>query len=406
MQLASTRIITTDPFSYAAGGESWRTQSWLVELFYGFFESTFGGLEWVPILVAVVSVSTLSITGLTIYSASRSMVVTGAWLVVATWILAPFSQPRPVLFSYLLLAALVTILTVGDRLWWAVIPVIWLWAAVHGTWIIGVGLLVLTAIRRRSARLGVLAAIALATTALTAHGLGAWYFLTTFVENAGALEYLNEWQPPDFGNLVQMPYLLIVAGVVVAAAKGRIDMATLWVALPFLVFGLTSSRAVPIATLVLVPIAARAVTIRLPKSHASRSTVPVVVLLATVGIVVALHAMSRVTLDPERFPSDAAIDAAGDQPFFHDDGVGGYLIYGSGPDRQIYIDDRAELYGEEGFAELVAAKQGVYEELFDRLGMRSAIVREKWPLYAILLRDGWTIRYADEEFTVLTAPRL
>ena len=405
MQLASTRVITTDPFSYVAGGEPWRTQSWLVELLYAFLESTFGGLGWVPVFIAVVSVGTLTITGLTIYSASRSMVVTGAWLIVAAWLLAPFSQPRPVLISYLLLAVLVMILTVGERLWWTVIPLIWLWAAIHGTWVIGIGLLVLAAIQRRSLRLGVLIAIALTMTALTAHGLGAWQFLTTFLGSAGALTYLQEWQPPDFGNFVQMPYLLIVAGVVVAATKGRIGVAMLWVVLPFLAFGLTSRRTVPVAMLVLIPIAARAVSVRLPKSRASGFPIPTVILLVTVGIVVALHTVSHVALDSERFPSDAAIEAAGDQPFFHDDGIGGYLIYRSGPDEQVYIDDRAELFGEEGFAELADAKLGVYEELFDRLGMRSAIVRPRWPLYSILVRDGWAVEYRDEEWAVLTAPR-
>ena len=35
-----------------------------------------------------------------------------------------------------------------------------------------------------------------------------------------------------------------------------------------------------------------------------------------------------------------------DVPTFHDDSTGGYLIWAEGPERLVYIDDRAELYGE------------------------------------------------------------
>ncbi len=404
MQLASGRVITLDPFSYTAGGESWRTYSWLAEILYAYLDSVFGGIEWVPVLVALVSVTTLSITGLTIYSASRSVVVASGWLIVGIWLLAPFSQPRPVVFSYLMLTALVMILTSGDKVWWAVVPLIWLWAGLHGTWVIGIGLVVLAAAQHRSSKLGIAAGVAAITSGLTAHGFGAWKVLVSFAGSTGALEHLQEWFPPDFGDIAQMPYLLIVGGIVVAATWGRISLADLWVVLPFMAFGFMTRRSVPVATLVLVPFAARAVIVHLPQSRAKWNAIPVVIATVIAALVIGAHATSHVELEPERFPSDGAIEAAGDGHFFHDDGVGGYLIYRSGPDRQVYIDDRAELYGAERFAEFAAAKEGTYEDLFERLDMRSAILKTKWPLYTILLRDGWAIEYEDENFVVLMAP--
>ena len=85
----------------------------------------------------------------------------------------------------------------------------------------------------------------------------------------------------------------------------------------------------------------------------------------------------------------------------HDDAVGRYLIYRSGPERLVYIDDRAELYGEERFAEFLAARDGSYEALFDRLGFDAALVRPTWALRKALLRDGWHITYSDSVFEVL-----
>ncbi len=56
------------------------------------------------------------------------------------------------------------------------------------------------------------------------------------------------------------------------------------------------------------------------------------------------QARSPFEFDVKRFPSDAAIAAAGPGRFFHDDAVGGYLIYRDGPNRLVYVDDRVELF--------------------------------------------------------------
>ena len=67
------------------------------------------------------------------------------------WQGAAFANARPVIFSYLLLALLVAALS-SERTDWAVPPLIWLWAMLHGSFVMGIGLIVLEAIRRRSRR--------------------------------------------------------------------------------------------------------------------------------------------------------------------------------------------------------------------------------------------------------------
>jgi hypothetical protein len=110
------------------------------------------------------------------------------------------------------------------------------------------------------------------------------------------------------------------------------------------------------------------------------------------------------TFDPARFPSDELLGALETDRFFHDDAVGGYLIYRDWPAQQVYIDDRAELYGTRGFAEFRAAKQGIYEDLFARYGMTEAIVKRDWELGTTLEGDGWLVGYEDEFFVVMRAP--
>ena len=73
----------------------------------------------------------------------------------------------------------------------------------------------------------------------------------------------------------------------------------------------------------------------------------------------------------------------------------------NGPERLVYIDDRVELYGDARFSEYLAAREGDYRKVFDRYGMRAALVRSEWPLRMELLRDGWRITYEDDTFAVL-----
>jgi hypothetical protein len=398
-------VLTRDPFSYSAGGEEWRTQSWLIELLYAFAESALGGVAWASIMVGIVVVGYLSVIGLVTYANVRSSFSTGVWLIVVGWLLMPFSQPRPVVFSYLLLAALVLVLALGDRVRWVVVPIMWLWAGVHGSWMIGLGLVMLVAISRKSFRTAAVGAVAAMATAATAHGIGAWGIVLSFARNSSALDYMSEWNAPDFGNIVEAPYLIVIIGLIIAAVKGRVTMSDLWVVLPFMLLGFTSQRTVPVAALVLLPFAARSVKVVLPASPKRFQALPWIVLSGVLAVTVAAHLLPYDDFDMQRFPSDSAIAAAGAQRFFHDDVVGGYLIYRDGPERLVYIDDRAELYGAARLAEFVKARNGDYEELFERLGLAAAVVRPEWQLRTALLRDGWHVMYEDSNFEVLVADR-
>lgn len=398
------RVLSSDVFSYTRVGETWRTQSWLAELMYSGLEEATGTVGWAAALVAVTGLGALALIGIALYGATRSTFTTAIWLFIAVWLAAPFANPRPVIFSYLLLAALVVVLRLDDRILWAVVPLMWVWAAVHGSWMIGLGLIVLVAISRRSWKTAAVAGLSAVAVTLTAHGIGTWQIAWEFAQNRDALEFLSEWGRPDFLDIVQAPYLLVLAGVVVAVLRRRIPFNDLWVVIPFLLFGLTTERSVFPAAIVLLPYAAVAFDVKVPVRAPRRSVIAwvVAVLVIAVGVMALLRPVD--TFDPARFPSDELLGALETDRFFHDDAVGGYLIYRDWPAQQVYIDDRAELYGARGFAEFRAAKQGLYEDLFARYAMTEAIVKQDWELGAALDRDGWLVGYEDEFFAVMRAP--
>ena len=405
VQLDAGEVLRVDPFSFTATGEGWRTQSWLADLGYGLLERATGDLSWVWPLIGVTLVLTLGLTGLAVYRQIENPTATAIVLFFVAWLVLRTLVPRPVVFSHLLLAALVVGLN-HPRLRWSIPLLLWIWAGVHGSFIIGLGLIVLEAIRSGQRRLwGVFGASVLAAS-LTAHGLALWGILLSFAESRGALDLIQEWAPPDLTDPTVVPYALFILAILVGAARGRILVRDLVVVAPFLLFGLTSYRALIPATLVLAPWVARAVEVRDQRTAAAAGLLNAAIAgtLVVAAVVLGL-ARAESTADPELFPV-AAATSLGPGPLFHGDVVGGYLIYAQWPDRLVYTDDRAELYGEERFREFVDARDGhpVWREVFAEYGITQALLAADGAgLQEALTAEGWTERYRDDEF-VLLAP--
>ena len=106
-------------------------------------------------------------------------------------------------------------------------------------------------------------------------------------------------------------------------------------------------------------------------------------------------------LDPERFPL-TAVEALNSVDTFHDDVTGGYLIWVDGPERLVYLDDRAELY-QERIGEFVAVRNGDidWEPIFTRDEIEQALLKKDEPLTVELEAAGWSQVYADESFVVV-----
>ena len=147
-QLDLGSVIRVDPFSFTAGGEEWRTQSWVAELTYGVLERWTGDLVWVWPMLALVMGVTLFMVSAAVYRNVARPMTTGVAVFSVAWLSLRNRVPRPVRFSYVFLAALVLLL--GEkRLRWARPLVRWVWAGVHGSFVIGLGLIVLEAVRQR-----------------------------------------------------------------------------------------------------------------------------------------------------------------------------------------------------------------------------------------------------------------
>jgi hypothetical protein len=225
-------------------------------------------------------------------------------------------------------------------------------------------------------------------------------FLIDFGASRDALQYLTEWRRPGLLDPVFIPLAGGIVFIVIGAVRQLIRPKHLWLLVPFLVLSFTSVRAIPPAWLASAPLMAISLAgLNIGNRAGLRAKLAVVFGLVVFGMPFLL--IKPNLLDHERFPIDAVagLDAS---RLFHSDIAGGFLIWGLGPSRQVYIDDRAELYGER-MAEFVGVRRGdlPWKPVFERDGIGQVLLAGDEPLVASLEAAGWRQMYSDENFVVL-----
>ena len=153
------------------------------------------------------------------------------------------------------------------------------------------------------------------------------------------------------------PYVLLIVAIMLAAARAasRLGSCGLW--LPFLVFGLTSARAIMPAAIVLVPFAAsvwRPTDQEGGRIRQNRFALNLVLAAALVCCPSSAWSDSKGSTKIAFLSRRRVISSA--DPVWHDDRTGGYLIYANR--LPVFVDDRAELYGAEFFREFVDTRRG------------------------------------------------
>lgn len=401
LQASAGSVLTADPFSFTMHGAPWLTQSWLAELLYAWGERNWGLGFVAPMLLITTSLVFVGI-GLIAHRRSRSVMATAIVLLLSVGILVTFLAPRPVIFSYLFFVLVVVAWERPSTRW--VLPLLtWAWAATHGSFVLGLAYVGLTILIDRDWRWLPTAVVAGLVTLLTAHGLGIVTILLDFLRAGDALRLLSEWRRPELLSLTFIPFLIGLALIVVAAVRGTVRPRHLLLIVPFLVLALGATRAVAPSWIALLPLAAMGMQ-GLRLGTGERFGRGPTMVFAVSAILLPFLVASDGRLDDERFPVAAAAEMA-DVRTFHDDKAGGYLIWAHGPERQVYIDDRAELYGDR-IVEYVAVRDGEapWQPVFERDGIEQALLKVDEPLIRSLETAGWRTTYEDADYVVLVAP--
>lgn len=398
LQQTSTQVLSTDPFSFTMLGEPWLTQSWLAELFYSWGESV-SELGFVPPMMLFLTTVTFIGIGLVAYKFSQNVLVTAFLLVLSTILLISFMVPRPVIFSFALFIMVILAWERPQTRW--VLPLLfWIWASVHGSFVIGLAYIGLSILKDREWRALPTAVVSGLVTLLTAHGIGVATMLLSFAEAGETLALLTEWRRPEIVSAVFTPFLFGIGLIVIGAFRGRIGPKHLWLLVPFLLLGFGSTRAVPPAWIGIIPLVALSMK-GITAGDRRRFSLGVGVVFGIFVLVFPFVIKSDGAIDAEHFP----VVAAGQlEPVntFHDDRTGGYLIWSDGPERPVFIDDRAELYGAR-MAEFVEVRNGDldWEPVFQRDGIKQVLLRSDEDLLDDIKEGGWSTIYTDDKYVVL-----
>lgn len=398
VQMDAGRVLTSDPFSFTAASEPWRTQSWLAELGYWWLQGD-GSLAFTGLMVLIASVIAVAGLALIAYKYSGSVPATAIVILLTAVLFPRFMVPRPVLFSYPLFV-LVSLAWDDRRSRWSVPFLFWIWASMHASFIVGIGYVVLRIIQKRewlALRIGV---VACAATLVTAHGLGVADVLWDFFGARPYFAFISEWQTPNLLEADLLPVVVAIVLVVYGAIRGKMHTSALWIFAPFLALAFSAERAIATAWIALVPILAgslEGLTARWARGFAP----PVAIGFLALILVAPFAFTETVKIDAEQFPV-AAADALLDVPTFHDDYTGGYLIWRWGPERLVFIDDRAELFRERVPESVsVRASRTDWRSIFQRDGIEQALLVRGEPLAGVLESDGWQTVYGDERFIVM-----
>jgi len=417
-------------WSFAPVPDTWVTTQWLAEVLFAWLHSMGGFGAMVVYRTVTVVIALAVLAAVTLY---RRPARAAVWpYAIAGFSLALTSQERSQQITYIL-APLVgwwaMRLWREGRVprWWVVLPLVVVWANMHGGWLlVPLALLLAAAARaldhglRDRAILGAAGISALAGVAACISPIGIDNALAV-LRFSGSTATIGEWKPVILWDWQALPLILLGLLLVVAWARGRArpTRGELLLALGLLAFGFQAWRSVTPASLMLAPLVvgtlARALGEPDPLPAGTRQ--PMTRVLVGAGIAAALVAPLVATTQPVVVPRDipvALLSRLADAPqplkVLNTYNVSGPVLwFGGGPEQvTVGIDGRADRYGAEYIERytdgLVFARPG-WDELFDQLDPDVAVLRVDQPLTGVLVAQrGWTEVAREGSTVLLRAP--
>lgn len=426
----------SDPFSFTRAGNAWVSHEWLSEVaFYELWKH--GGAAALIVFSAIITTAGLMLLYLRCPGKRHWAAAATAFGALAA---APSWGVRPQMFTFALASLLLWLIESGEKrprlLFW-IPPLFLLWLNLHAGFALGpalllaygVGLLMETACgntpwqqtRPILLRVLLLLLVCLALVPLNPSGAQLYRYPFDTLRSPGMRSFIGEWRSPDFHEWLYRPFLLIWLLVLAALAsfrsrpRGRVIVPLLLTSFA----ALDAVRHIPIFVLVAIPViaaalpaasASYAVWQRRPDSLRSKPLFngAVVILMAVLALVkwVSLS-RNQNAREAEQFPQQAvAFLRASDQPrriFVYYD-WGGYAIWKLYPEYRVFVDGRADLYGDDllhQFETAVQFRTG-WRDILDSWKVEAILVPPSCALaQALLLDSNWHTAFSDSKAMIL-----
>jgi hypothetical protein len=437
--LETHQVPHTDPFSFTRGGQPWVNHEWLSDLLiFKLYCST----GWAGLIVAFSAITVCAFFILFLRCDGKPYLA--AFLVIGGILACSINLGvRPQMFSLLLASLFLLILEKPKqtpRLLWLLVPLTLIWVNLHAGYALGLVLIALFLagelldvafgveawpVGRRNAALlcGVLLACA-AVVPLNPYGTRMYTYPFETLLSQGMQSHIQEWFSPNFHDPSYLALLLMILGLCLALSYSRRRLRpSEFLLLSFsLAAALHSIRHIPFFVLIAVPILARLVA-NLPLPEVSRrfrkqqGPTPGIKLSLNALLVVAFATFSLWRLEvvvrqqreagARKFPVAAIQFIARDNPkapILTSYDWGGYFIWKLYPQYQVFIDGRADLYGDELMKEFgnTYNLRDDWRNALTEWHIQTVLLPPQAPLTTALLLDAkWKQVYSDSESVVL-----
>jgi len=428
-QIIDTRSIPhTDDYSFTKQGSEWVAHEWLSEVIMQaiYRVSDLTGLVTIFSLIIVIAL------WLTYRRCDGKPYVAGAVIVLAAAASSPLFGVRPQMLTLLLASIYIFILEQSHtrRLWWLV-PLMLLWVNLHAGFALGLALVGLYIIRavldgewNQIRPLLIVLVLSTAMVPLNPNGFRMFSYPYETLTSPSMAALIQEWASPDFHKTTYLPLAILLLSTFAAMALSptRARPGEIFLVLITALGALRSVRHIPIFSLFAAPVLAKHFWAIVEdrgwdKSLTGPETRPTgIKLLTNIGLLLAPFALTVTRVwDFASHPRNyealrnpvAAVEFLKSQhlpgPIYNRYGWGGYLIYQLYPEYRVYIDGRADVYGDAFFTETMQVYDGLenWKETFDQNGIQTVIIDTDVALATALRNDNeWSRVYEDEQAVI------
>ena len=412
-----------EPWAYTALGRPWVPTSWATDVVLALLRDGFG---WSGIVAFK-----LVLSGLLLLSLGRLLFkATGgpAALVIftlVTLVVSPFFSERPQLVSLVLTVWLAhqAAAALNGRQWpWWTLPLTYLWANLHGMWVLVPVTLVVTMMgavldrgphwKSRIRRSALLAIGTIALSALTPAGPRLTYW--PFVVRSAAAQ-ISEWQPTTLTDKYGLAYLGVFLLWALAASRAKVPVAwseSLWM-FALLMLGLQAGRNVAPTVILMAPVAAAALSRSFTmSSHRPlvgrvHPVVPAGILALAAVLATWVHIGRGAVTDQVPFEIAASLkDGSHPVRVLNAYNVGGFLTGEGAPDISVSIDGRTDNYDPAFIDRYLLGTEHLvgWRDLVADLHPEAAVFKADSTMATELRHAGWVEARRDGVWLLLRPP--
>lgn len=414
-------LVRTDTFSWTVPGVGVLTDQWLGQLGLGLAYET-AGWRGVVVLRALAGGAAVALAAFAALAERPTRPLVGILATLpALLLMRVVWTERPQLLAFAMFAALVIVIRAtwrGDgRVLWAGVPLLLVWANLHGSYVLGLAVFVcaMVALRRRGAT--VAAALAVGATLVTP----AWA-ATLAVPSGHFLappRYIQEWAVPDLLTPAGLLVALTLAAVIVTALLGAPKPREALVLIPVIFISLTAVRHAPFLAIAAAPYLAahgpaalrgfaELVRVRVPElsSFPPPRSLPAFTLAIALLVVAAIPLVSPAAADLRAYPAAALPTLRAGSGLFNEYDWGGFLIFHA-PATKVFIDGRLTPYVPHvvnDYTTIIDAHPG-WRETMQRRGVTQLLVRPERAVAVRARELGWREAAGGSGFVLFDVPR-